>query len=191
MIPNNPMGLCNWTWRTPLSGKHSNLPRGQMWWKLLGRRGQAKEEQGEGKWGCWAAFIHQGLHIEGSAPGKKGGRADRAGVWGEGDLGGEDCSLGLSLFGGTLGEWVGLEGGEGVGGVCRWRGWGCKEGRFRGDWVGDRGRGPGVPTDLVPPASVVICGRDFSKWFSKRAPRVLSIPGQLRSRLCTSCMHWI
>lgn len=29
--------------------------------------------------GGWAGFIHQGLHMEGSAPGKKGGRADCAG----------------------------------------------------------------------------------------------------------------
>lgn len=132
--------------------------------------------------------------MEGSAPRKKGGRADCAGDWGEGELGGEGCSLGLSLISGTLGEWVGLEGGEGDGGdggVCRWRGWACKEGRFRGEWVGDRGTGLGVPTELVLPASVLIWGRDFSKWFSRRAPRVLSIPGQLRSRLCTSCMHWM
>lgn len=54
--------------------------------------------------GGWAGFIHQGLHMEGSAPGKKGGRADCAGDRGEGDLGGEDCSCGLSLIGGTLGE---------------------------------------------------------------------------------------
>lgn len=34
-------------------------------------------------------------------------------------------------------------------------------------------------------------GRDLSRWFSRRAPRVLSIHSQVSSRLCTSCMHWM
>lgn len=41
------------------------------------RAGQGRARGGQ--MGGWAGFIHQGLHIEGSAPGKKGGRADCAG----------------------------------------------------------------------------------------------------------------
>lgn len=53
-----------------------------------GRAGQ--EGQEEGKRGL--GFIHQGLHMEGSPPRKKGGRAECA--VGEGDLGGEGSSWG-------------------------------------------------------------------------------------------------
>lgn len=34
------------------------------------RKGKRRPNRGEGR----AAFIHQGLHMEGSTPGKKGGR---------------------------------------------------------------------------------------------------------------------
>lgn len=53
--------------------------------------GRVRKGKGRAK-GGWDGFIHQGLHIEGSPPGKKGGRADCA--VGEGDLGGEASSWG-------------------------------------------------------------------------------------------------
>lgn len=53
--------------------------------------GQARKGRGRAN-GGWVEFIHQGLHIEGSPPGKKGGRADWAVGRGEGDPGGEGCS---------------------------------------------------------------------------------------------------
>lgn len=34
-------------------------------------------------------------------------------------------------------------------------------------------------------------GRDLSRWLRRREPRVLSIQSQVRSMLCTSCMHWM
>lgn len=34
-------------------------------------------------------------------------------------------------------------------------------------------------------------GKDFSRWFNSRAPRVLSIHSQVRRRLWTSCIHWM
>lgn len=50
---------------------------------------------------------------------------------------------------------------------------------------------PLVPLPPVFPVSELMWGKDLSRWMRSRAPSVLSMPGQLLSRLWTSCIHWM
>lgn len=77
-------------------------------------------------------------------------------------------------------------------GQCFFRTSVCGSGSGSGFRAGDRVP-PAFSSKLMGSSGLasLTLGRDFSRWLRRRAPRAWSIQSQLRSRLWSSCIHWM